>query len=71
MSQLKLPVLSVSCAADRLIAPQAACRKYLEAFGGDGNRSIECGLSSGFSLDYPLPSSGWQNWPIFGISNSP
>ena len=52
MRQLKLPVLSMSGAADRLIAPPAACRKYLEAFGGDGNRSIECGLSSGFSLDY-------------------
>lgn len=52
MGLLKLPVLSVSGSADTLIAPPAACRRYLEAFGGGGNHSIECGLSSGFSLDY-------------------
>lgn len=52
MARLTVPVLSISGAADRLIAPPAACKRYLDGFGGDGNRSIVCGLSTGFSKDY-------------------
>jgi len=52
MSGLTVPVLAISGAADKLIAPPASCEKYLQGFGGSANRAMECGLSTGFSKDY-------------------
>ena len=70
MRLLTLPVLSLSGSADTLIAPPAACRKYLQSFGGGRNHSIECGRANGFSADYAhasvLHSRAAMNeiWPI-------
>lgn len=52
MVRLTVPVLSISGAADKVIAPPASCKSYLEGFGGNRNLSMECGLSTGFSKDY-------------------
>lgn len=52
MRRLTMPVLSIAGAADKLIAPSASCKKFLEGFGGCRNQSMVCGLSTGFSKDY-------------------
>jgi len=52
LAKVDKPVLALSGAGDRFIAPIAGCRILLNAFGGNDRSFVICGREHGFAEDY-------------------
>lgn len=73
LQEVMVPVLALSGAGDRFIAPSSGCRQIADAFGGRDVQFLECGLAAGHSEDFThdrlllsKPASV-QIWPM--VSN--
>lgn len=70
LSEIDIPVLSVCCKGDDLIAPKAGCEKFLDAFKNPQNRLLYCSKREGYLEDYDhsriLHSSSAKKeiWPL-------
>jgi oxygen-independent coproporphyrinogen-3 oxidase len=52
LSQVRIPVLALAGAGDRLIAPWQGCEALARAFGGPDVELSLCGKATGFVEDY-------------------
>ncbi len=52
---LRIPALIVAGSGDRTFAPPHACRALFDLLGGDDRTFLECGRSTGFSVDFDHP----------------
>lgn len=52
MSNIKIPIFSISGAGDTFIAPPSGCRAFLAAFANDQNQFLLASKSNGFEENY-------------------
>ncbi len=52
MKTIKIPILSIYGAGDKLIAPPIGCKRYLSAFENTSNKSLLCSIAEGFLENY-------------------
>jgi oxygen-independent coproporphyrinogen-3 oxidase len=70
LQAVTVPVLALSGAGDRFIAPSSGCLELAESFGGQHVRFQQCGRASGYSEDYTHDrlilsrSASTQIWPM-------
>lgn len=69
LSKIDIPILSVCCKGDDVIAPREGCERFLQAFQNPKNRLLYCSKSEGYLEDYDhsrilhSSSSKKEIWP--------
>lgn len=63
MRLLRLPVMAIAGEGDHHIAPPAACRRFLEAFGGPAKRFLLAGPTFGHASVLSSRASRSDIWP--------
>lgn len=52
MSKIQIPILSISGAGDKFVAPMIGCKEHLLKFKNCENKLLHCGKNKGFQEDY-------------------